>query len=182
MDARELLEDGRQRNADGPAQRINGVAGRGAQQRPASVLLDFDLAEVEKIIDDVLPFRHGETSRRQPVHQLLAQHQGEEGAEDVATDGGVGAMENRPRGEQRLGGEKALLHRQQVAVAQHDLQGRQPGVGAQHEQPVVGGIRLDPGRIDGEAAAGGLGQEAAVAAIADQRLVALCQFALRHST
>jgi hypothetical protein len=32
----------------------------------------------------------------------------------MATDGGLGAMEDRPRGQQRLGGEKVLLHRQLV--------------------------------------------------------------------
>ena len=44
-------------------------------------------------------------------------------------------------------------------------------------RPSKRGIGLDLGGIDGEAVAGGFGQEAAVAGIADQRLVALCQLA-----
>ena len=67
-----------------------------------SVLLNHDLAEVGKIIHDLVPFRYGEMAGYQPVHQFLAQHQGEKGAEDVAADGRIGSMKDRPCGQQRL--------------------------------------------------------------------------------
>jgi hypothetical protein len=38
------------------------------------------------------------------VDQFLAQHQGKEGAEDVAAEAGVGLVKDRPGGEQRLCG------------------------------------------------------------------------------
>ncbi len=69
------------------------------------------------------PFRQGEAARGERVYQFLAQHQCEERAEDVAADGSIGAVEEWPCRQQRLGGEKALFHGQQVAVAQHHLQG-----------------------------------------------------------
>jgi hypothetical protein len=87
------------------------------------------------------------------------------------------SVRSRPCRQQCLGREKALLHRQQVAISQHHLQGRQPGVGAQHEEAIETGIGLDFRRVDAEPFACGLSQEAAVSGIADQRLVALCQLA-----
>jgi hypothetical protein len=39
---------------------------------------------------------------------------------------------------------------QQVAVAQHDLQRRDLGIGAQDIEPVQAGIFGDPGLVDGE--------------------------------
>ncbi len=85
------------------------------------------------------------TAGGEAVDQLLSQQQGEEGAEDVAADGGIGLVEDRAGGEQCLGGLEGVLHRQQVAVAQDHLQSGQLGVGAQHEQAVETGIRLDLG-------------------------------------
>ena len=114
---------------------------------------------------------------REPVHRLLAQHQGEKGAEDMATDGSVGSRENRPCGQQGVGRKEALLHCQQIAVPQDDLQGCQPRVGAQREQPIEARISLDLPGINGEPFAGGIGQEAAISGIADQRLVTLRQLA-----
>ena len=105
---REFLKHRRQGHSDSAAKRVNCRSRRGAQHRASSVLLDLDLAEVGKIIHDLLPFRHGEMAGCQPVDQLLAQHQSEERAEDVAADGGIGSMKDRPRGQQRLGACKPL--------------------------------------------------------------------------
>ena len=77
---------------DGSAKRVNCRSRRGTQQCAPSVLLNHDLAEVGKIIHDLVPFRYGEMAGYQPVHQFLAQHQGEKGAEDVAADGRIGSM------------------------------------------------------------------------------------------
>ena len=68
---------------------------------PAAVLFDVDLAEIGEILDDALPFKPA-AADRETVDQLLAQDQGEEGAEDVAADADVGLVENWAGGEQRL--------------------------------------------------------------------------------
>jgi hypothetical protein len=50
-----------------------------------------------------LPFEELGFACGQAVHQLLAQHEREEGAEHVTTDTGIGFVEDRPRCHQRLG-------------------------------------------------------------------------------
>ncbi len=82
---------------------FNGWAGSGAQSGPAAVLFDLDLTEIGEIIDDALPFELA-AACRQTICQFLAQHQGEEGAEDVAADAGIGFVEDRPGGKQRFCG------------------------------------------------------------------------------
>src|SRR3712207_8422901 len=49
---------------------------------------------------------------------------------DVATDGRVGAVEDGPRPQLRLGRLEGPLHRGQVTVAQHRLERVQVGAGA----------------------------------------------------
>ena len=70
----------------------------------AAVPLDLDFAELVEIIDDVLPFEIAVTARGEAVEQLLPQQHCKEAAEDVTADGRIGFVEDRPRGEQRLGG------------------------------------------------------------------------------
>ena len=94
----DLLEDGRQGDAEGAAYGINGVAWSGSQQRAAAVLLDFDLAEFVEIIYDVAPLQIITTACGEEVEQFLPENRGEETAEDVTADGRVGLMEDRPRG------------------------------------------------------------------------------------
>ena len=72
------------------------------QQRAPTVLLDLDLAEIDEIIDEPLPLRQGKMAGCESVHQLLSQHQGEKGAEDMAADRSVGSVEDGPCGQQRL--------------------------------------------------------------------------------
>src|SRR5215470_3584993 len=80
-------------------------------------------AEFVEIIDNVLPFEVAVTACRQAIKQLLSQQHSQKAAEYVSTDGLVGFVEDRPRGEQRLGGFKGVLDGQQVTIAQDDLQG-----------------------------------------------------------
>ena len=174
---RHLLEDRRKGEADSAADRVDGRAWRGAQARPATILFDIDFAEVDKIVDDALPFEPAATGG-EPVEKLLAQDKGEEGAEDVAADAGVGFVEDRAGGEQRLCGFEGVLHGQQIAVAQHDLERGDLGVGAQHEETVEPGIGLDLGAVDDKAAARGRLQEATKTLVGDERLVALGELAL----
>jgi len=96
----------------------------------------------------------------------------------VAADAGVGLVEDRAGGEQRLCGFEGILHGQQIAVAQHDLESGDFGVGAQHEEAIEPGIGLDLRAIDDEAVAFGRLQETTEALVGDERLVALGELAL----
>ena len=60
----------------------------------------------------------------------------------MAADAGIGLVEDRAGGEQRLCGFEGILHGQQIAVAQHDLESGDFGVGAQHEEAIEPGIGL----------------------------------------
>ena len=97
----------------------------------------------------------------------------------MTADGRIGFVEDRPRGEQRLGGFERVFHRQQVPIAQDDLQGRQLGVGAQDEQPVELRIRLGLIVVDREVAGSDGLHEAPEAFVADQRLVAMGELAVK---
>ena len=68
---RHLLEDRRQSDADGAADRVDGRAGSGAQSGPAAVLFDVDFTEVGEIVDNALPFEPAAASR-ETVDQFLA--------------------------------------------------------------------------------------------------------------
>src|SRR5512144_813392 len=146
--AGKLLENGWQGDAEGTAERIDGRPGSGSESRPAAVLLDLDLAQVGEVVEDAPPFERLRAARGEAVDQFLSEQQSKKGNEDVAADGSVGLVEDRPGGEQRLGGLEGVLNRQKVAVAQDHLQGGQFGIGPQHEQAIKTGIRLDLGRID----------------------------------
>ena len=78
------------------------------------------------------------------------QHQGEEGAEDVAADGGVGGVEDRSRVERGLGRAEQLLDPEQVAIAEHGQQRADAAVGAQHEDAVEFGFVGELANIDFE--------------------------------
>jgi len=65
-----------------------------------------------------------------------------------------------------------LLDPQQVAVAQHNLQRGELGVGAQHVEPVEARVFGDPFLVDGEAPGRDGFEITAEAAVANQRLVA----------
>jgi len=92
----QLLEDRRQDETESAADRVDSWPWRGAQQRAAAILLDRDGAEIGEIGDEAVPLRQGAPACGHAVGEFLAQHEGEEGAEDVAADGGVGAVEDRP--------------------------------------------------------------------------------------
>ena len=118
---RDLLVDRRQGDADGAADRVDGGAWRGAQPRPAAVLLDLDLAQVGEVVEDALPFNAGGVTRGEAVHQFLAQQQCEKRAEHMTADTGIGLVEDRPGRHECLGGFEGVLHRQQISVAQDHL-------------------------------------------------------------
>jgi hypothetical protein len=67
---------------------------------------------------------------------MLLHRERQERAEDMAADGGVGGMEDRPGAHDRLGPAEELLDLEEIAIAQDRLKRGDLGVGAQHEDPV----------------------------------------------
>jgi hypothetical protein len=73
---------------------------------------------------------------------------------------------------------EGLLDCPELLVAQHRGKRIEISIGAQHEHAIEAGVLLGLGAVDGEVAlAHGL-EEAAIAGVADQRLVALRELAL----
>src|SRR5215213_3851901 len=122
-----VADVGRQGDAGGPEEGADDAGGGRAQGHLPPVLGDLDLLQPIEIDQHIAPLRP-EAGLAAARVQLLAQHQGEEGAEDVAADGGVGGVVDRPGAHQRLGGAEQVLHLQQVAVAEHGLQRGDAGV------------------------------------------------------
>ena len=84
------------------------------------------------------------------VLQGLLEHESEEAAEHVTTNGLVELVEDRPRRKQVLRCAEGLLHRPQLLVAEHGLERIEIGVGAQHEDAVEFLLLLDLVGIDRE--------------------------------
>jgi hypothetical protein len=77
------------------------VGVRSSARRPSrSTSTSLRLVE---IIDDVLPFENAVRARGEAIEEFLPQQHGKEAAEDVTADGRIGLVEDRSRGEQRLG-------------------------------------------------------------------------------
>src|SRR3954463_1061219 len=75
----------------GPQQGRGGRLDVGADLPGLAALDHLRLLQPVEVAQHVVPFRH-EACGPAALEQLLLQHQGEEGAEDVATDGGVGGV------------------------------------------------------------------------------------------
>jgi hypothetical protein len=103
----------------------------------------------------------------------LLEHEREEAAEYVTPDGLIELVEDRTAREQVLGGSEGLLHGPQLLVAQHGFERVEIGVGAQHEDAIELLLFLNLVGVDCEVLVADRLQIAAVAGIADQRLVAL---------
>jgi len=97
----------------------------------------------------------------------------------VAGDGGIALVIDRPGLEDGLGGAEDLLHPPQLAIGERDRQGGKRRVGAQHLEAVETGALGDAGRADLEVAGAQRSEEALVAGIADQLLVALLELSLQ---
>src|SRR6266481_3575991 len=107
--------------------------------------------------------------------QRLLEHEREETAEHVAADGLVELVEDRTGFEQVLGGSEGLLHGPQLLVAEHGFERVEIGVGAQHENAVEPFLVLNLVRVDREVLIADRLQVAAIAGVADERLVALAE-------
>ena len=107
-------------------------------------------------------------------------HEGEEAARDVAANGLVELVKDRPRGEQTLRCAERPFHHPQLLVAEHRFERREIGVGPQHEDAVEFGVLFRLGAVDGEMVVAGRRQETAIALVADEALVALLQLPLER--
>src|SRR6516162_10080035 len=96
----------------------------------------------------------------------------------MSADSGVAGMIDRAGAQDRLGAAEQILDAQQITVAQHRLQWRDPGVGAQHEDAVEARLLGQFAGIDLEGRAGLAvpaccpAQVSPVGGVADERLVA----------
>jgi len=79
-----------------------------------------------------------------------------------------------------LGGAEGLLHGPQLLVAQHGFERIEVGVGAQHEDAVEPLVLLNLVGIDREVIVADRLEIAAIAGVADQRLVAPCELAFQR--
>ena len=170
------MQIGRQGDAGGLEDAADLAGHGGAGGNALAVLLNGGFLETIEIAQQVGPF-DDEAVALAEIGQFLLQHQGEERAKHMATNGGIRGVIDRAGAEDRLGTAEQILDLQQIAVAQHGLQRGDPGIGAQHEEAVVAGLVGELAGIDLKGRAGLAvrarcsTQVAAVGGIADQRLV-----------
>src|SRR5215468_1542196 len=164
----------RQSDTQGPEHGASAARSRIAQQVDLAVLLDFGFAQPFEILHDVGPFEVV-AGRDQPVLELLAKDQSQEGAEGVAANGLIVFVKDGTGGEQRLTRAKDVLDHPAVAVAQGGLQRGQLHGDPDHVDAIVERVERDAPGIDFEAAAGSGLEETAIAAVAHQALVAAAQ-------
>ena len=146
------IDAGGKGDADGAADWIDGRPRSGSQAGTTAILFDVDFAEIGEVVDDALPFEPAAAGGK-AIEELLAQDEGEERAEDVTADAGIGLVKDRAGRQQRLCGFEGVFHGQQIAVAQDDLERSDFGVRAQHEEAVEAG-RLAAWMFDSAVCAG----------------------------
>ena len=98
----------------------------------------------------------------------------------MTADGLVELVEDRPGRQQMLGGAEGLLNGPKLLVTQHRFKRVQIGVGAQHKDAVEPFVILDFGLIDREVILADRLEVAAIAGIADERLVAPSKLTLQR--
>src|SRR5215210_7029906 len=84
----------------------------------------------------------------------------------------VRGVENRARVEAGLGGAEESLNTEKLAIAQHRLKRRNPGVGAQDEEAIIARFLGDLADVNLEGLLRGRAQVSAIGGVADERLVA----------
>ena len=82
-----------QGDADGAADWIDGRPRSGSQAGTTAILFDVDFAEIGEVVDDALPFEPAAAGGK-AIEELLAQDEGEERAEDVTADAGIGLVKD----------------------------------------------------------------------------------------
>src|SRR5271156_629601 len=167
---RDLLNIGRQRDANRLKELTGDAGGGGAQQEALAILLELDLLQPVEIAPDVAPFS-GNPLAAEAIFEFFGEQQRQKRAEHMAADRHVAAVVGRAGGEHGLGLAQQLLDPQQVAVAPHDLQWGDLSVGTQYVEPVEARVVGDPCLVDGEVPGRDGLEITAEAAVADQRLV-----------
>ena len=109
--------------------------GVGAHEPVGGSVVDAHLLQAVEIAQEVLPFRR-EAGLAGEVVKMLLHRQRQEGTKDVAADGGVGGMEDRPGAHDRLGPAEGVLDLEQIAIAQNRLQRGHLRIRAQDEDPI----------------------------------------------
>ncbi len=119
----------------GPAMPVQGVR-RG---HPTPGLVDLDLLQPIEIAQHISPFRLQAGLPAARV-EFLAQDESQKRTKYVTADRGVRRVIDRPCAHQGLGGFEQRFYLDQIAIAEHRLQRRDAGVGAQHEDAVEAGF------------------------------------------
>src|SRR3954464_9367552 len=170
-DCASLAHVGWEGDAGGLEQRADDPGRGRAQGHLAPLLGDRHVLEPIEAAHHVAPLGP-EARPPAALVQFLAEHERQERAEHVPPDRRVRRVVDRPRAHQRLGGPEQLLYPDEVAIAQHRLERRDAGVGAQHEDAVVTRLLGQLADVDLERSLAGAAQVVAVAGVADQRLLA----------
>ncbi len=89
-----LAHVGREGDAGGLKDPADLTGNPGTGSDALAVLFDGGLLEAVEIAQQIAPF-DGDIGGPALIGQLLLEHQGQEGAEDVATDGGIGRVVDR---------------------------------------------------------------------------------------
>src|SRR4051812_40250163 len=92
----------------------------------------------------------------------------------------VRGMEDRARVETRLGGAEESLDGEKLAIAQHRLKRRNPGIGAQDKEAVVARLFGDLADVNLEGLFLGRAQIAAIGGVANERLVAALELLIER--
>ena len=116
-------------------ERGDGRRGVGAHQPVSAAMADAHFGKAVEVAREVLPFER-EAGLAQEIVEMLLHRERQERAEDMAANGGVGGMEDRPGAHDRLGPAEEVLDLKEIAIAQDRLKRSDLGVGAQHEDSV----------------------------------------------
>lgn len=146
-----VVMEGTDQNASSADKALNGSVCQNqlfAQREPC----DNKLVEV---IEERLPFGLEVLGLAQPG-QFLGDGKCQERAENMAADGSIGLVEDRPGIEAGLGGAEHGLDLEQVAIADGGLQGADPGIGKQDGDAIEAGFLGKLAPIDLEGLATGL--------------------------
>src|SRR3954452_15681971 len=92
----------------------------------------------------------------------------------------VRGMEDRARVETRLGGAEESLNGEKLAIAQHRLKRRNPGIGAQDKEAVIARLLGNLADVDLKGLLRGRAQVPAIGGVADQRLVAALELLIER--
>ena len=158
---------------------IDRCAGSGSRQGSATILIDFDFAQLREIIDDVLPLQILVAPFRKAVEELLSENHGKKTTKNVTVDSRICFVEDWAGPKQRLGDLEAVLYSHQISIPKHDLQRRHFSVGTQDKNAIKARLLSNTLAIDGEVIFIRCRQEAPVTFVRHQRLIPLRQLALR---